>query len=89
MTDLAIRGENLSKLYHIGPRERYKTLRDTVTDTLYAPFRALATVFSGVTAHRSSVVRRRSALLCPRSSVFGRLTVLRRPSSWAQAFIPN
>jgi hypothetical protein len=42
MTDLAIRVENLSKLY-IGPRERYRTLRDTLTDALYAPFRALAT----------------------------------------------
>ena len=31
MTDLAIRVANLSKLYHIGPRERYRTLRDTLT----------------------------------------------------------
>jgi len=34
MSDIAIRVENLSKLYRIGPRERYKTLRDA----LYAPF---------------------------------------------------
>ena len=40
MTALAIRVENLGKRYHIGPRERYRTLRDT----LYAPFRALASV---------------------------------------------
>jgi lipopolysaccharide transport system ATP-binding protein len=45
MTDLAIRVENLGKLYHIGPRERYKTLRDTVTDALYAPFRRLRSAF--------------------------------------------
>ena len=41
MTDIAIRVEGLSKLYHIGPRGRYKALRDTLTDALYAPFRAL------------------------------------------------
>jgi hypothetical protein len=39
MTDIAIRVENLSKLYRIGPRERYKALRDTLTDAMYAPFR--------------------------------------------------
>jgi hypothetical protein len=31
MTDLAIRVENLGRRYHIGPRERYKALRDTLT----------------------------------------------------------
>lgn len=36
MDDIAIRVENLSKLYHIGPREPYKALRDTLTDALYA-----------------------------------------------------
>jgi lipopolysaccharide transport system ATP-binding protein len=39
MSDLAIRVEGLSKLYRLGPRERYRTLRDTLTDTLMAPFR--------------------------------------------------
>jgi lipopolysaccharide transport system ATP-binding protein len=41
MTDLALRVNNLSKLYHIGPRERYRTLRDTLTDALVSPFRCL------------------------------------------------
>ena len=42
MIDLAIRVENLSKLYKIGARqEPYRTLRDTLTDALYAPFRRL------------------------------------------------
>ena len=41
MTDLAFRVNNLSKLYHIGPRERYKVLRDTLTDALVSPFRRL------------------------------------------------
>jgi lipopolysaccharide transport system ATP-binding protein len=39
MSDSAIRVENLSKLYRIGaPQERYKTLRDTITDAFKAPF---------------------------------------------------
>ncbi len=42
MNDLAIRAENLSKLYRIGPCERYRTLRDTLTDVMYAPFRKLS-----------------------------------------------
>jgi lipopolysaccharide transport system ATP-binding protein len=41
MTDIAIRVENLSKQYRIGKRERYKTLRDTLTDAAAAPFRRL------------------------------------------------
>jgi len=31
MTEVAIRVENLSKQYRIGRRERYRTLRDTLT----------------------------------------------------------
>ena len=41
MSDIAIRVENLSKLYRIGPRECYKALRDTPTDAVYAPFRGI------------------------------------------------
>jgi hypothetical protein len=38
MSDIAIRAENLSKLYRIGPRLRYRTLRDTLTtDSETAP----------------------------------------------------
>jgi hypothetical protein len=58
MTDISICAEHLGKLYRIGPRERYRTLRETLTDAMYAPFRALATVFS----------RRRSPVVRPRSS---------------------
>jgi len=47
VSDVAIRVENLSKLYRIGPRERYKALRDTLTDAMYAPFRAVARAISG------------------------------------------
>ncbi len=31
MSDIAIRAEHLSKRYRIGPRLRYRTLRDTLT----------------------------------------------------------
>jgi hypothetical protein len=78
MTDIAIRAKNLSKLYRIGPRQRYRTLRDTLTYAMHAPFSALATVFSG---RRSSVVGPPSSVLGPPSSVIGPLAVLRRRSS--------
>ena len=39
MSDIAIRAEGLSKRYRLGKRERYRTLRDTLTDALAAPFR--------------------------------------------------
>jgi len=42
MTDVAIRAEGLSKQYRIGQCERYKALRDTLTDVMYAPFRRLS-----------------------------------------------
>ncbi len=45
MSDIAIRVENLGKLYHIGPRQRYRTLRDTLTAAMYAPFRRLPSLF--------------------------------------------
>jgi len=49
MSDIAIRVENpcpersrrMGKQYRIGKRERYKTLRDTLTDAAAAPFRRL------------------------------------------------
>jgi ABC-type polysaccharide/polyol phosphate transport system ATPase subunit len=46
MTDIAIRVDGLSKQYRIGgPQERYKTLRDTLTDAMYAPFRRIRSTF--------------------------------------------
>jgi len=47
MSDIAIRCEGLGKQYRIGQRERYRALRDTVTDALSAPFRRLRSAFSG------------------------------------------
>jgi len=41
MSDIAIRVENLGKLYRIGRRERYYTLRDVLARSFAAPFRCL------------------------------------------------
>ena len=48
MSDIAIRVENLSKQYRIGgPQARYKTIRESLTETVQAPFRRLASVVRG------------------------------------------
>jgi lipopolysaccharide transport system ATP-binding protein len=39
MSDTAIQVEKIGKLYSIGRRERYRTLRDTIADAVRAPFR--------------------------------------------------
>jgi lipopolysaccharide transport system ATP-binding protein len=39
MTDVAIHCEGLAKQYRIGERERYRALRDVITDAITAPFR--------------------------------------------------
>jgi lipopolysaccharide transport system ATP-binding protein len=57
MSDVAIRVENLSKKYRVGPRERYKALRDSLMDAIYAPFRRVRSAFQGSsvqTAERSN-----------------------------------
>lgn len=46
MSDVAIKAEGLSKQYRIGERQKYKALRDTLTDALYYPFRCLHSVFN-------------------------------------------
>ncbi len=45
MSDIAIRCEGLSKRYRIGGPERYKALRDALTDAGAAPFRRLRSAF--------------------------------------------
>jgi hypothetical protein len=42
MSDIAIRVENLDKLYRIGQRERYYTLRDSLANLFTASFRCLS-----------------------------------------------
>ena len=48
MTDIAIRVENLSKQYRIGgPQARYKTIRESLTEVVGAPFRRLSSIVRG------------------------------------------
>ncbi len=47
MTALAIRVEKLSKRYRLGQIQKYKTLRDTLMDHLYAPARAVSSLAFG------------------------------------------
>jgi len=48
MTDIVIRVENLSKQYRIGgPQARYKTIRESLTEAVGAPFRRLSSVVRG------------------------------------------
>ncbi len=47
MSDIAIRTENLGKLYRIGQQERYLALQDILARSLSAPFRALTTILNG------------------------------------------
>ena len=48
MSNIAIRVENLSKLYHIGKRQNgYQTLRDTIMDAFVAPFRRAGKLLKG------------------------------------------
>lgn len=47
MNDLAIRVEKLGKKYRIGKTERYKTLRDTLTDKITAPVQLFTKILNG------------------------------------------
>jgi lipopolysaccharide transport system ATP-binding protein len=48
MSDIAIRADGLSKKYRIGGRqEGYKTLRDTLTETVISPFRRAQKLIRG------------------------------------------
>jgi lipopolysaccharide transport system ATP-binding protein len=47
MSEFAIRVEGIGKKFHLGERERYKALRDTLTRVAIAPFRALSRMVSG------------------------------------------
>jgi lipopolysaccharide transport system ATP-binding protein len=48
VTDIAIRVENLSKQYRIGGSQAaYKTIRESLTEAVQAPFRRLSSVVRG------------------------------------------
>ena len=83
MSDIAIKVENLSKLYRIGARQnRHDTLRDKLTEVVTAPFRRFSSVLdhsSSVIRHRSSVVN--SSVLSHRSSVPGPPSSIFHPRS--------
>jgi lipopolysaccharide transport system ATP-binding protein len=56
MNNVAIHVEGLSKRYRIGELQRYKALRDTLTNVLYTPFRVAASVLKGkppISRHQS------------------------------------
>jgi lipopolysaccharide transport system ATP-binding protein len=44
MNDIAVRVENLSKLYRIGQFGGYKTIRETLMNVAYAPFRHIRSI---------------------------------------------
>jgi lipopolysaccharide transport system ATP-binding protein len=44
----AIRAEGLGKLYRIGERQKYKALRDTLTNAVYSPFRIIRSKLQGL-----------------------------------------
>jgi len=55
MDDIAIRVESLSKQYRIGgPQARYKTIRESLIETVQAPFRRLSSVVRGQSSAISS-----------------------------------
>jgi len=54
VSDLAIRCEGLAKQYRIGERERYRALRDTLTDAVTAPFRVIRAALHGANGHPPS-----------------------------------
>jgi lipopolysaccharide transport system ATP-binding protein len=58
MTKIVIRAQGLGKQYRIGQRQRYKTLRDVLTNVIQFPFRALRSV-----VHRSESAKRRDAFI--------------------------
>jgi lipopolysaccharide transport system ATP-binding protein len=45
MSDVVIKAERLSKQYRIEERQKYKALRDTLTDAMYFPYRLLRSAF--------------------------------------------
>jgi lipopolysaccharide transport system ATP-binding protein len=53
MSDVVIRCEGIGKRYRLGQRQRYRALRDTLTDALRAPFRRLRTAFGATAAANS------------------------------------
>src|SRR4051812_15540520 len=47
MDRIAIRCEHIGKRYRIGPRPRYRALRETISDAFLYPFRTVGNVVRG------------------------------------------
>src|SRR5436190_17804956 len=64
MSDLAIRCEGLSKQYRLGQQERYKALRDVLTEAATSPFRRVRSALArnGSGNGHSAISSQRSAL---------------------------
>ncbi len=74
MSNLAIRAENLSKMYRIGAKQaRYRTLRDSITSGLGAPLRALrrSSADSAQSANNTLWALRDVSFEIPRGEVVG------------------
>jgi len=52
MSDIAIHINGISKQYHIGKMEKYKTLRDTLVDVVASPVRRIGSVLGGRAASK-------------------------------------
>ena len=52
MPDVAIRVEGLGKRYKIGQLVRYRALRDSLTDAMYAPVHLVSSLFRGSNGKR-------------------------------------
>jgi lipopolysaccharide transport system ATP-binding protein len=50
MSENAISCRNVGKLYNIGQREPYRTIRDTITNTMSSPFRLLRSLAKGASS---------------------------------------
>src|SRR5881396_3770163 len=70
MSDIAIRCEGLSKQYRIGQQERYKALRDVITDAAVAPFRRLGSAISNGTKANGNASAIRNAKSEIRNSIW-------------------
>lgn len=51
MSDIAVRAEGLGKMYRIGgPKQKYRTIRETIADTAKMPFQRMRSVLRGEAA---------------------------------------
>src|SRR5690606_7624072 len=51
MSDIAVRAVGLGKMYRIGgPKQKYRTIRETIVDTVKMPFQRMGSVMRGEAA---------------------------------------